>query len=361
MILDSIQYLRGVAALMVVVFHLLPQLHRMGYEGYWPDWLAGGVDIFFVISGFIMWLTTAGTSVSAGAFYAKRIVRIVPLYWLLTSVAVAVLLAAPQLLQSTTYDSWHVLASYLFIPAVRPGTDDINPVLHPGWTLNLEMFFYLLFGLALQLPERLRLAAMTAALGGLVCLGWLVQPSQPPAGNVYLAFFTLDILLEFLAGMYLGKLYLSGRLPASRGAGWALAIAGFAMMALLLETWPGHSRLLVLGLPAVCIVLGALMLERSGSVPRLSWPLLLGDASYSIYLSHSMTLSAMGQAWRRLGGAQLPGGLALFCLAGLAVAILAGLATYRIAEQPATRYFKRRLTRSPSPARMPGTSGQTHG
>jgi len=361
MTLVSIQYLRAVAALMVVAFHLLPQLLRMGYDGYRPYWLAGGVDVFFVISGFIMWLTTAGRPVSTGGFYLKRIVRIVPLYWLLTSVAVAVLMAAPQLLQSTVYDPWHVVASYLFVPAMRPGAQEITPVLHPGWTLNYEMFFYLLFGLALRLPERARLPAMAAALGALAGLGWLLAPALPPDGNVYLAFYTGDILLEFLAGMWLATLYLSGR-SAPRGLGWALLAAGFALMVALPELLPGRSRLLVMGLPAIVIVLGALVLECRGGVPRLRLPLLLGDASYSLYLSHPMVLSAAGQAWRRLGAAGLPGGLVLFCLAGLAIAVVAGLATYRLVEQPATSWLRRRLGRArPRPTTAPRTGEQAHG
>src|SRR5690242_10880579 len=103
----SIQYLRAIAAFSVVVYHLEPQLRRMGYDGFWPGGLAGGVDIFFVISGFIMWMTTYGRRVTTLQFYRRRIVRIVPLYWLVTTFTVAAMLIAPSTLQSGRFDLHH--------------------------------------------------------------------------------------------------------------------------------------------------------------------------------------------------------------------------------------------------------------
>lgn len=339
MIFWSIQYLRAIAALMVVVFHLLPQLERMGYVGYWPNWLAGGVDIFFVISGFIMWMTTSGRNMSPGDFYMRRIIRIVPLYWLLTSVAVGVMLVAPHLLQSTKYDLWHVISSYLFVPSVRPGTSDINPVLHPGWTLNHEMFFYLLFGLLLWVPERFRIALMGAALGGLVAIGYMARMSEASVGP-FLAFHANSIVLEFLLGMLLAHAYRQGAIRPSRLWGWMGVVAGFAGMALLPTLFVQVPRIIILGLPALAIVAGALSLGQPASRPRHGWLMLLGDASYSIYLSHSMVLSAAGQLWRRFFGLSSGGGV-LFCLAGLLLAIVIGLAVYRILEQPATDWLRR--------------------
>ena len=141
----SIQYLRGIAALMVVLLHVRVQLGRMGYGGYWPEFLMAGVDIFFVISGFIMWVTTFDGSTTPWQFLFRRFVRIIPVYWLLTTTTVAVMLVAPSAVQSGRFDSIHVLSSYLFIPTVHPLTGMMEPVLIPGWTLNYEMFFYIIF------------------------------------------------------------------------------------------------------------------------------------------------------------------------------------------------------------------------
>src|SRR5215470_5579719 len=104
----SIQYLRGCAALMIVLFHLELQLRRLGYQGYWPHFLDTGVDIFFVISGFIMWITTA-KGMTTLEFYRRRILRIVPLYWFLTSLVLATLIAYPSVMQTGRFDMLHVL------------------------------------------------------------------------------------------------------------------------------------------------------------------------------------------------------------------------------------------------------------
>jgi len=103
----SIQYLRGCAALMVVFHHLGLQLRRVGYEGYWPSFLSSGVDLFFVISGFIMWITTK-RGITTLAFFRRRVIRIVPLYWLLTTFVLVILNAFPRMMHNDRLDPTHV-------------------------------------------------------------------------------------------------------------------------------------------------------------------------------------------------------------------------------------------------------------
>jgi len=109
----SIQYLRGVAALFVVFYHCFVQVQRLGYAGPVPQFFASGVDIFFVISGFIMWCTTCDGKVGTLEFWTRRVIRIVPLYWLVTTSYVAILLINPGWMQSAKFDLYHVVASYL--------------------------------------------------------------------------------------------------------------------------------------------------------------------------------------------------------------------------------------------------------
>jgi exopolysaccharide production protein ExoZ len=332
--LASIQYLRALAALMVVVLHLGVQWQRLGYQGPWPGWLAGGVDIFFVISGFIMWTTTAEGSAGTLDFYARRIIRIVPLYWLLTALTVAIMLAAPHAVQSSRYDGWHVLASFLFLPSINPASGQIEPVLIPGWTLDYEMFFYLLFGLTLRWREGWRLVCTAAVLGAPVVWHALTGQGQ----GVWL-FFTNDIVLEFVLGMALGRAYLHGGLRIGAAAGWLLLAAG--ALALALIGGSGLPRLIGMGLPAAMIVTGALALERAQAVPH--WPGLqkIGDASYSLYLVHPMVLSAGEQLWRH---AVRGGGLAawlVFSVPALILSVAAALLFYRVLERPCTRLLSR--------------------
>jgi peptidoglycan/LPS O-acetylase OafA/YrhL len=185
------------------MYHLGLQMARLGYRGPWPDILLSGVDVFFVISGFIMWVTTARRGQPL-EFYRHRLARIVPLYWLVTTAVVAILVVAPGAVQSGKVDVWHIVASYLFIPVVHPVTGLMQPVLVPGWTLNYEMFFYALFGVSLLLPRMTRLLALIVVLGGLAALGHL--PVIAPASAA--EFYTRDIVLEFALGAGAAAMYL---------------------------------------------------------------------------------------------------------------------------------------------------------
>src|SRR5215472_6863609 len=113
----SVQYLRGIAALMVVFDHIGIWLRRLGYEGGWPEFLKSGVDIFFVISGFIMWVTTFNSAMTPPAIHIPALDQDRPLYWILTTLTVCVMLASPSMVQTGAFDFEHVVKSYLFLPA----------------------------------------------------------------------------------------------------------------------------------------------------------------------------------------------------------------------------------------------------
>ena len=337
--LTSIQYLRAIAALMVVFFHLELQLRGLGYRGFWPTGLAGGVDIFFVITGFIMWVTTYDRDPSPVSFYRRRLVRIVPLYWLLTSVILLVLIVRPSALQSGGFDLGHIVRSYLFIPSLHPVLHDMQPLLVPGWTLNYEMFFYLLFGASLLLDRSRRLAVVIGALAALVLVNVLAEPDP----DTLLGFYTSKLILEFALGLAIGSLFTWGaRLPV--WLGWGMVASGFVALFGLSVALPETDRLFKLGVPAAFIVAGALAVERGGGIVP-SWPLLhrLGDASYSIYLSHGIVLSALGQAARRFEIASVPVGLLVFSAVAIAATAIAGLLLYRYVEQPVLMLMTRRL------------------
>ena len=154
----SIQILRALAALLVVFHHARYQIRDFEAFFYGGIWQSGqaGVDIFFVISGFIMWVTTHDRRTTPLQFLTNRIVRIVPLYWLLTLTVAAACLIAPSLFRGVVLAPEHVVKSLFFIPDFYPGMPThIWPLLLPGWTLNYEMIFYVVFAVALLLPRHL--------------------------------------------------------------------------------------------------------------------------------------------------------------------------------------------------------------
>ena len=155
---SSIQILRGMAALFVVFFHvsemLLQYTDRQGifcrFASLWHTG-AAGVDLFFIISGFVMVQSTRDKfqkNGSSSEFMLRRIIRIVPLYWLYTSVML-VLVLLPFTLKNQVFSGWYTVASYLFIPVLNPASGLDLPLLAPGWTLSYEMYFYLIFALLL--------------------------------------------------------------------------------------------------------------------------------------------------------------------------------------------------------------------
>ncbi len=284
--LFQLQYLRAIAALLVVYFHAVLQFQKVD-AGFDPElYTLGetGVDVFFVLSGFVMWLTTKGRSITPVEFYRRRIKRIVPLYWLATLFSAAIAFAAPQLLKSTQFDIQHLLASLFFLPWRNPADMSmIVPVVVPGWTLNYEMFFYLVFALLLPLPERWRIPALAAAFAAILTLCHILPATTATK------FYGEPIILEFLAGVAIGWLYTEKVLLPKKTA-WLVLIVG-AVFLLVNERLTGAgSRFYAWGVPAIFIVYGAVSMDLSKR-RVIGWLSYLGDCSYAIYITHAFSLA----------------------------------------------------------------------
>lgn len=335
--INSIQYLRAVAVLLVVAFHcstrlednLAPQVIEFLRVG------NGGVDLFFVISGFIMWTISAERPPTPGDFFLRRMTRIIPVYWIMTSLWVAI--AAVGLAAWVKLQPEHLLKSYLFIPHFSPEYPGrIYPVLVPGWTLVYEMFFYALFALCLFLPKRARLGGLCGALLALVMAGPLLRPT----GAVMMT-YTHPLLLEFMAGVLIAALWRARKLPTGAAAGGLLllGLAGFALSPLTgLEEAKG--RVIMWGVPAVLVIAGALgsawMQKKQGLL------LAIGNASYSIYLCHIILITFLAKVWSRIPALAhgMTGGL-LFFAVGITLACAGGWMVYRFLEQPLEAFFRK--------------------
>ena len=334
----TLQSLRAVAALLVVYFHAVAQIRSsLGRpETSLPLFGAAGVDLFFVISGFVMWTSTAGRKMSPLAFYGRRLARIVPLYWTLTLTACAIAITAPQLLRSTKFKLDHAIASLFFVPWPNPGVPsgnlELTPVVIPGWTLNYEMFFYILFGAALLAAERHR-PLLIAALIFLSILGsHLLSPVL-----TILRFYDSTMPIEFVAGVLIAVLV--GRWSPSLGhVSTFAAIASLIALCLVEAFNLNVPREFGLGPLAVLVIFAAVVGERAGTAPRVALLEHLGDASYSIYLIHIFIIAGLRVMILSLGlSISGPGGETLFVTAAIVSSAVIGIVVYRWFEVPSLR------------------------
>src|SRR5271168_1999681 len=194
-----VQALRAAACLLVVIYHARLAAGGANTIRSWPNG-AAGVDLFFVISGYVM--VASSTELMARpdgwrVFLARRLRRIVPLYWLLTAAKLAVTELVPALTPHTRPTWWNVCASLAFIPA-RDAAGFIRPVLPVGWSLNFELFFYALFAVALAL--RLSPLWLTPVLAGVAAAGSFYTPTWPAP-----LILANGMVLEFAAGVALAS------------------------------------------------------------------------------------------------------------------------------------------------------------
>ena len=265
----SVQYLRGLAALAVVAMHTGWTRTGLG---------AAGVDVFLVISGFMMVMVSSREQ-APWAFLQAQAMRVVPLYWLVTLATVGI---------TSLADMPRILSSLAFYPHAGYLDGRAFPVVIQGWTLNYEMFFYAAFAASLLLAARWRLPALTGALLVLVALGHLL-----PLGGVVAATYTGPLLIEFLAGVLLCRAWQAGRLPSVYGS-VALLAAGFLLLGAQFSNGPsGAWRCLTWGIPALMIVAGTLGVGAAKRLPLIPGLLKLGNASYALYLIHPLVQQAL--------------------------------------------------------------------
>ena len=367
MILVPIQILRALAALMVVWHHARHEAGLLAQRGAGPaldpgtlmPWW-GGVDLFFVISGCVIVLASGRLFRVPGGrarFLAHRIARVVPLYWLVSLVYLALALARPDLLgeaATLVHAPAALLAGFLFWPAARPD-GIVQPLYGLGWTLNYEAFFYALLAAGLGLGRRGAVAWLVGILALLVAAG-AVLPDLP----LPLRFWANPIVLEFAAGAGLALAYREGVRPAPpvRAGLAVLGILGLILAARLLaglDEADGVLRPLLVGVPAALLVAAALGPERDAAqVACLPGPVRalvqLGDASYALYLVHPFALRLVREILLRLGVAPAlhPGGT---LLPMLAASVAAAILVHLFIERPLTRRLRGRL--DPGAARIP--------
>jgi len=348
----SIQVLRAVAALAVFANHLSQELHDTAHWDPLPhsSVTAGGVDLFFVISGFVMVHASRDMFGRAGMrreFVRRRLIRIVPLYWMITGALAVHAIARYDAagLAAANLSPGLIVSSFFFVPWPRP-EGGITPLLAVGWTLSYEMFFYLLLALSLALPRR---AAVGATAVMLIAAVAAAVPAAGPPGPT--AGWPALIAVEFIFGM--GIALLASEVTLSRAAALSLLCGGTAGLVAMADA-PAQSelRFALWGIPCALVVAGA-TLHRFSLASKLWKPLIvLGNASYALYLVHEFLAMPRLVAARVFGIVQGPwlDHPVAYGMALVALMIGAALAVHFFVERPAIRVLRGWSEPRPAPA-----------
>lgn len=333
---DGIQSLRFVAALLVVV------THSTFYAGERLDptmdtWHFGeiGVDIFFVISGLVMVISSRGLEGTKDGwkyFGMRRIVRIVPMYWIATTIKLLTLIVLPSAVLHAQLDPGKTFLSYLFLPS-RNFEGRVEPLLGVGWTLTFEMFFYFIFTVALLLRAK---PIWFCAIVFTVCaLGNIARPDDWAPALVYLN----PIVLYFLVGMAIGR-WVQDR-SNRRLIAWMTYIL---ILWLVIPFADGEFSKYDLSslIRHICVsvlVIVVVASERwiNGRLPKAV--IYMGDASYTLYLFHPLIAPVVPVVLAMIG-VQVAG---LSVVLSILAAVLGAALVFRFVERPVTRFLQTKL------------------
>lgn len=340
--IENLQALRAFAVLLVLFLHWrnLERTHRT--DALLPEWADvghAGVDIFFVISGFIMVVIARNyrsDGATARSFLYHRWARIYPVYWFWFLVTLGFYFTVPGWLGLQAGQMPYLLESFFLLPT---WSMQLVPV---SWTLKYELYFYLVFSAVILLPARWRMLALLG-WGGAMIAGQAVCYEAPDIQcnkNLLLTMHPLG--LEFLFGALIAWFYLRRR----NGRPLLLLACGivFVLVGFVVYVWTGIHiddnlwyRVLLFGLPAAVLLYGCVEIERQFGIKAPRWLVAVGTASYSLYLSHLLLMTLL---YGRLAPyEQLPTLWLDLLIFALTIGI--ALSAYRWIELPLLRLFRR--------------------
>lgn len=347
--LNSLQALRALAAIMVLIGHTISEAEYYFNIQFHLDFIpwTRGVDLFFIISGFIIYYASRdlfGQPDARRIFLIRRFIRVVPLYFLFTSLMVIALLLFPSGVKETHFDIYQIISSYLFIPYERYD-GRIAPVLSLGWTINYEMFFYIAFALVITFPKRVAISTITIVFLCLSIAGFIFDFQSAPLNT-----WTNSLILEFCFGLLIANAYCNyGKAYGIQSFWPSLTGIGIGLILLTIGYWLTENEILALprfisaGIPAGIIVASAIFLlpeTKEKALPR--WILALGDSSYSLYLSHRFVLRPATILWLQV----FPNSgfySALYVIIVTVLALVIAYLAYIIVEKPALRLMHAKI------------------
>ncbi len=342
----SIHWLRALAAGAVVAHHV--PLYLEGRVGFAPGRFehgAVGVDVFFIVSGFVMQSTTSHRDTPWYEFLAKRSIRVLPMYWLLTLALAAAVWLVPLAFSTFRVSVPHLVKSLAFLP-VYTHEGLIRPVLAAGWTLYFELLFYALVAAWLVVCDRAACLAAAATMVALALLGYVFDLPQPYTAMQLLS----PIVFEFAVGVVLARIFEITDVAATPLRVRALLAVCATLLGLFLISRHtsndelGFARVACWGGGACMCIVALLWLEPELSRARAMRAVLdpLGAASYALYLVHGVAFSVSWKLGPRAWKAA-PLAAWLLLLAGpIAAALLLNVAI----EAPLTKALNTRLRRT---------------
>ncbi len=341
--IDSIQILRGLAALSVVFYHLvLVEKKYAGSNSYLPDILLtgrSGVDLFFVISGFIMVLITRkkwGQKTGTIDFLLHRFARIYPNYWFYFFITLGVFLVQPSFVNASQAGRFNFWSSLLLFPSTS------LPLVMVAWSLIYELYFYLVFSLLMRCRESFVIRILFGWLVLLVILNCFSAGIHPgPVGTVMMSPYSI----EFILGAFAAILVAHPRVrQLSEGLLAGIIIVSAVAVPLLFPKiytdgkFYGTKMLcqtLLYGIIFAAVVVAMAVLEAKKEIKFWRWLVMLGDISFTVYLSQLLVIGAIGRLWAALAmkpDTWVDNAIALTAM--IAAIIIYSNIAYRVIEKP---------------------------
>lgn len=339
--IENVQALRGFSTLLVVIYHVAETEKRFAYSDLiFPGVVklcAAGVDIFFIISGFVIVTVAQGRFQSVTSvlkFLYNRATRVYSLYWFYTGVVMVFFLLPPEMF-SRSHQDVDVLRSFFLLPQAN------LPLLVVAWTIVHEIYFYIVFAAMMTFAEK-RLLRLLFCWALCVLVGGVVSRYVPcMAGSEWMKIIVHPVTMEFIAGCLIARMVYGG----IRAHGGLLFVIGVALLFvnhivmqpdMAMDRW---DHLFFYGLPSILVVYGAVVMEINSSIllPRIFR--ILGDASYSIYLTHYIVLPVLGRLWYMVmerccldNEGYLDNILAVVTM--IAASVVFGIVSFRFIESP---------------------------
>lgn len=289
-----IQYVRTMAALMVVISHISwkGEQYSTNPLSFFP--FAGvGVALFVLMSGYLLIYIVETKDMGFVHFIKSRVKRIIPLYWFFTTLALIIYLLFPDKVNSSGGVTY-ILDSYTLLPT------EGKYLLGNAWTLKYELFFYLILGISLFFLKEIRYIIVASILSTLVILGIFVDD-----GQLYLSFITNPLLLEFVLGIMIYHLHKKIKISITLGMILILFAVSLSIYFTHLNLVEHYPKALVGGVPGLLLFIGFLsfesLFEKKNSNKSFSLFKKISVSSYSLYLSQPFSLAFFAIILNKLG------------------------------------------------------------